>query len=426
MRRNVALLVLATTSAVVIGFLIPLAVLIRQLAVDRAIASADQDARSIAVAAAVVSDTGQLSRLVDATNSRSKRVVSVILPNRSTIGPVPSDTRALAAMEGGAAGHAKYGGGEEVFVPVSTASGRAVGRSYIPHSLLYQGVAAAWLALLVLGLIVLALSAAAADRLARWFVRPINRLIEVTEQISGGDLDVRVPAAGPRETARLAVAFNRLAERIGELLASERELVADLSHRLRTPITALRLDAEAVPGTVDSARLAAHVSTLERTVDEIITTARRPLQQQQSVSVDLVARVRDRLSWWSVLAEEQSRRAGAQLPDEELLVRASPGDLDAAVDALFENVFAHTREGAGFDVLVKPRQGGGAVLVVADEGPGLEHDELGARGRSTRGSTGLGLDILRRTAESSGGRLWLANRLGGGAAITAEFGPPHE
>jgi signal transduction histidine kinase len=168
------------------------------------------------------------------------------------------------------------------------------------------------------------------------------------------------------------------------------------------------------------------VATLERTVDEIITTARRPLQQQSAVSVDLVARVRDRLSWWSVLAEEQSRRAGAQLPDEELLVRASPGELDAAVDALFENVFAHTREGAGFDVLVKPRQGGGAVLVVADEGPGLEHDELGARGRSTRGSTGLGLDILRRTAESSGGRLWLANRLGGGAAITAEFGPPHD
>jgi signal transduction histidine kinase len=426
MRRNVALLVLATTSAVVIGFLIPLAVLIRQLAVDRAIASADQDARSIAVAAAVVSDTGQLARLVDATNSRSKRVVSVILPDKSTIGPVPSDTKAWPAMQGGTAGHAGYRGGEEVFVPVSTTTGRAVGRSYIPPNLLYQGVRAAWLALLVLGLIVLALSAAAADRLARWFVRPINRLILVTEQISGGDLDVRVPAAGPKETARLAVAFNRLAERIGELLASERELVADLSHRLRTPITALRLDAEAVPGTVDSSRLAAHVATLERTVDEIITTARRPLQQQQAVSVDLVARVRDRLSWWSVLAEEQSRRAGAQLPDEELLVRASPGELDAAVDALFENVFAHTREGAGFDVLVKPRQGGGAVLVVADEGPGLEHDELGARGRSTRGSTGLGLDILRRTAESSGGRLWLANRLGGGAAITAEFGPPHD
>jgi signal transduction histidine kinase len=337
---------------------------------------------------------------------------------------VPSDSAAWAATSGGSAGHRRYGSGEEVFVPVSTATGRAVGRSFVPHNMLERGVDAAWAALLLLGVGMLAVTAAAADRLAQWFVRPIKRLIDVTEQISGGDLDARVPVSGPHETVRLAVALNVLAARIGDLLASERELVADLSHRLRTPITALRLDAEAVPGAVDPARLTAHVDSLQRTVDEIITTARQPLQTPSNASVELVSHVRERLGWWSVLADEQGRLAAAHLPDEELLVRASPAELDAAIDSLFENVFAHTPEGTGFDVVVKQRPGGGAVLVISDEGPGLERDELGVRGRSTRGSTGLGLDIVRRTAERSGGRLWLSNRLTGGAAITAEFGPP--
>jgi signal transduction histidine kinase len=423
-RRNISLLVLATTSAVVIGLLIPLSILIRQLAMDRAIANADQDARAIAVAAAVVSDTTELRRLVDETNKRSKRIVSVTLPNNTTIGPVPPQTDAFEAARQGAAGHSRYGGGEEVFVSVRTPGGRAVGRSYVPHDLLFHGVGAAWVALLVLALLILGMCAAAADRMARWFVRPINRLIEVADQISGGDLEARAPVDGPRETARLAFSFNRLAERIGELIAAERELVADLSHRLRTPITALRLDAEAIPGTVDPARLAAHVVTLERTVDEIIMTARRPLTHAGGARGDLAAVVRGRLAWWSVLAEEQNRRVGAQLSDETVWVRSMPADLNAAVDALFENVFSHTKEGAGFDVLVQRRPGGGGLLVVADEGPGLASDELDTRGMSTRGSTGLGLDIVRRTAEASGGRLRIGNRLGGGAAITVELGPP--
>jgi signal transduction histidine kinase len=423
-RRNIALLVLATTSAVVIGLLIPLSILIRQLAVDRAITAADQDARAIAVAAAVVSDTADLRRLVDETNKRSERIVSVTLPDGTTIGPVPPQTSGFKAALRGSAGHSSYRGGEEVFVSVKADEGRAVGRSYIPHDLLFHGVGPAWAALLALALLVLALCAAAADRMARWFVRPVNRLIAVTDQISGGDLDARVPADGPRETARLAVSFNHLADRIGELLAAERELVADLSHRLRTPITALRLDAEAVPGSIDHSRLAAHVDTLERTVDEIIVTARRPLAEAGGARGDVVGLVRGRLAWWSVLAEEQNRRVGAQLPDEQIWVRSTPADLNAAIDALFENVFAHTREGAGFDVLVQRRPGGGAVLVVADEGPGLASAELDARGRSTRGSTGLGLDIVRRTAEATGGRIRMANRLGGGAAITVELGPP--
>jgi len=422
MRRNLALLVLATTSAVVIGVLLPLGVLIRQLAVDRATAAAEQDARSLAVAAAVVGDVDQLRRLVNDTNQRSDRVLSVTLPSGLILGPRPPADVAYNTARRGLNVHARHNGGEEVFVPVVTSAGQTTVRSFVPHALLFRGVHVAWAALALLGICLVALSAAVADRTAKWLVRPINQLIAVTEQISAGQLESRVPTVGPREVVTLAIAFNRLAGRIGELVAAEREVVADLSHRLRTPITALRLDADPGVGPVDSARLAEHVSTLERTVDDIIQAARRPLRKELDASADLVTVVRERLAFWSVLAEDQSRRAEAHLPPQHVMVRSAAADIAVAIDALLENVFAHTAEGAGFDVYVEPRSGGGGAVIVTDEGPGLSSDELGERGISTRGSTGLGLDIVRRTAEAAGGRLWLANLAGGGAVITAEFG----
>ena len=93
----------------------------------------------------------------------------------------------------------------------------------------------------------------AADRVARGVVRPVADLAHTAERLGAGDLDARVEPAGPPEIVEVGHTLNRLAGRIVELLAAERELVADLSHRLRTPITALRLDAEALGPTSGSA-----------------------------------------------------------------------------------------------------------------------------------------------------------------------------
>ena len=218
----------------------------------------------------MVGDVEQLRRLVNDANQRSGRVLSVTLPTGQILGPQPPADDAYNTARRGLNVHARYHGGEEVFVPVLTNAGQTTVRSFVPSGLLFRGVHVAWAALLLLGICLVTLSAVVADRTARWLVRPINQLIAVTEQISAGQLESRVPTVGPREVVTLAVAFNRLAGRIGELVAAEREVVADLSHRLRTPITALRLDADAGPGPVDAARLAEHVSTLERTVDDIV------------------------------------------------------------------------------------------------------------------------------------------------------------
>src|SRR4051794_4030698 len=163
MRRNVTILMLATTSAVVIGLLVPLAILIRQIAADRAVAAADQDARSIAVAAAVVTDNAQLERLVADTNQRSSRPMTVVLPGGHVIGPPPPATTAYAKARSGLASRGHYQGGEEVFVPVTTTAGRIVVRSFVPHRLLVSGVATAWLALAALGLALMAMTAGGGD-----------------------------------------------------------------------------------------------------------------------------------------------------------------------------------------------------------------------------------------------------------------------
>ena len=112
------------------------------------------------------------------------------------------------------------------------------------------------------------------------------------------------------------------------------------------------------------------------------------------------------------------------MPDQPLLVRASADDLAAAVDALLENVFAHTPEGTGLAVRLTGQHGGGGRLVVADEGPGIPATAV-ERGHSGTGSTGLGLDIVRRTARDSGGTVAIGRAPAGGALVTVEFGPPY-
>src|SRR6202022_4016892 len=92
----------------------------------------------------------------------------------------------------------------------------------------------------------------------------------------------------------------------------------------------------------------------------------------------------------------------------------STADLAATIDALVANVFAHTPEGTAFHISVA-RAGDGGVLVVADEGPGFPPGLRPSRGKSTAGSTGLGLDIARAVAEGCGGRMrTTASHNGGG------------
>ena len=249
---------------------------------------------------------------------------------------------------------------------------------------------------------------------------PLSNLAGVAHRLAHGDLSARAHPAGSPEIRQVGMGLNLLATQISDLLVAERELVADLSHRLRTPLTAVRVDAESLPDPEDRARLGDDVDRLERAVNSIIWEARQGVRSDARCNADEV--VAERVRFWAPLADEERRPMDIRLTREHVPVRVSGEDLAAATDALLGNVFAHTPEGCGLTVQLTRRPDGGAVLTVVDDGPGLPGPQVLERGRSGSGSTGLGLDIVRRVAARSGGSASFGNGTGGGASITVLSG----
>jgi signal transduction histidine kinase len=251
-----------------------------------------------------------------------------------------------------------------------------------------------------MGLGLMALALLIATRLGRRVSEPLLEVAGTAHRLREGDLSARARVTGTEETQELARALNGLAERTGELLAAERAAVGDLSHRLRTPVTALRLDAEAVEDPALADRLQEHIAALQRSIDAIVKEARRPVRTDLPAVSDATAAVRERVAFWGALAEDQDRPMGVALAPGRLLVPVAHDDLTDVVDVLIDNVFAHTPVGTAFEVRLE-EEGDRVLLVVEDRGPGLRSRDR----RDRTGSTGLGLDIARRTAAGCGGDL---------------------
>lgn len=416
------LLVTATTLLVLLAFLLPLTLLLRTLAVDRAVAEATKEAQNIAVLVAVA-EPAQLESAITLINERSPRRIGLVLPHGRTLGPRdPGTAASLALATAGRAFTTAVPGGRQVYVPVDTTAGRAVVRSFVPDRLLHRGVAQAVIVLVTLGATLLLLTIFIADRLATGTVRPMKQLAATALALAEGDLSARVQIGGPNEVREVGHAVNILAQRIGELLVAEREAVADLSHRLRTPLTALRLDGEALRDREQAARVVADIDALQRTVDEVIREARRPVREGVHADCDAAQVVGERAAFWAVLMEDQGRAFTVEVQPAPDPVRLTADDLRAAVDALLQNALLHTPEGTAVSVTVRPAAHRCTEVVVSDAGPGYPASSM-ARGHSTSGSTGLGLDIARRTAEVSGGRIVLGTSREGGASITLVLGP---
>ena len=245
MRWRLTLLVAATTSAVVLAFLVPLSLLLRSLAEERTIATVTTDAQklgALAVSAGPDVVRGEL------TNGDPDRIgtVGVFLPDGGVIGEA-SDDPDIRTARNGVALTRRHDGQAVVYAPAVAPDGKViVVRTVVTGDELHRGVDRATWILAGLGLLLLSLSVGAADTLARRVAAPIKDLADAADSLHEGQLDTRTAERGPPEVVAMARALNRLAARIEQLLISERESVADLSHRLRTPVTALRLDDESI------------------------------------------------------------------------------------------------------------------------------------------------------------------------------------
>ncbi|MFJ6747718.1 sensor histidine kinase [Streptomyces sp. NPDC091266] len=436
MRRSILRLTAATTALVLAALLVPLSLLARSHAADRATADATARAHSLATGLGQVlaapSGRRAAATVVNSANGPGLPRTSVILADGAVLGPPAKVTDAVRlARYGRAFTNEPERGGRTVLVPVQgVAGGTAVVHVQLTDEQLYAGTLASSLAFAGIGVGLMLLGLLFADRLGSRLVGSTRRLAAVADRLAGGDLTARAEPSGPPELRLVAGQLNHLAERIDGFLTAERENAADLAHRLRTPVAALRLDAEGLRDAAEAERIAAGVAALERGVDEVIRTARRPLRDDADgpVHSDLAAVARERADFWLPLAEDQGRTLAFTAPPGggPVWVRAEGADLAAAVDALIGNVFDHTAEGAGMRVAVTGDGEGGAgpggLLVVEDDGPGFPDGRVAERGHSGGGSTGLGLDIVRRAALESGGAVEFGAAPGGGARITASFG----
>jgi len=414
MRRRISWLVVTTTSTVVVSFVIPLCLLVQTLAEDRAMAAADQEARNVAILVAGLHDDPQLGELVEGIESRGTPTTSVLTSDGRQLGGGPSLKRdpEVRRARKGEAFTVMDGDGGRVLLPVVVEDGTAVVRTSVTDEDLHRGVTGAWLGIIGLGAVLLALALAIASRLGRRIAEPLLEVAATAHRLREGDLAARAEVRGTDETQELARALNGLAERTGELLASERAAVGDLSHRLRTPVTALRLDAEAVAEPELAQRLQTHIAVLQRTIDAIVREARRPVRTDLAPVSDATAVVRARVDFWRPLAEDQGRRLEVLLPPEPLRVPLAVEDLSDLVDVLVDNVFAHTPEGTALRLELEGHDDR-AVLTLTDAGPGMS-----SAGRADRpGSTGLGLDIAARTAGGCGGGLRVGVAPEGGALV---------
>jgi signal transduction histidine kinase len=306
-------------------------------------------------------------------------------------------------------------GEDLIFVAVPAGSdGSVLGavRITYPATTLEDSVRDNWLRLCVLSLVVLAAVTIVGFTLARSVTRPVRALEETAASLSAGDLAARVTVSGPPEIRELGRTFNETADWLEALIDSQRGFVADASHQLRTPLTALRLRLENLRYAVDPSDLPAveaalsETGRLTRLVDGLLALARAEAEHAPREVVDLTAVVAGRAGAWEPLASDGGVTIVTELP-ATAPARMAPGATEQILDNLVSNALDATGEGGVITISVVAA-GNRWELHVSDEGPGMTEEQRAAAfdrfasGKGERGS-GLGLSIVRQLARSGGG-----------------------
>jgi signal transduction histidine kinase len=420
------------TSIAALAFLIPLGLVLQQETRQQALADAARRNAVIAGALAASTDPKVVQMVIGTTgDDPAGRPMVHGLATGGTPRAASRDVARAAAERKPIV--AEVPGGVIRLDPVAVGEKVLVIEVFVPDAALTKGAGGTWLTLSIIAGALVAASVIVVDRRAARAVRSARELVTAALAVGDGDLGVRVQPSGPRELAEAGHAFNRMADRLVASRTDERELVADLSHRLRTPLTVLRLDADALDsddtsvGSFSAAeldrrrtirRIRQAIVTLEGEIDVLINTARKTVAQEAAPGMcDVSEVVRDRMVFWAALAGDQNRSykvSGAQL---RIPVSVPRAELAAALDAVLGNVFRYTPQGTAFEVAVTRRDGYVAIRV-DDAGPGIANpDRALRRGASDQGSTGLGLDIARRVAQQASGSVSIDRARLGGASV---------
>ncbi|SDK33365.1 sensor histidine kinase [Streptomyces indicus] len=287
-----------------------------------------------------------------------------------------------------------------------------------------------WLLIAVGEAAAMFLAIGAALRLTGWVLRPVRELDATTHDIATGRLKSRVAVAGgPPELRRLARSFNEMADNVEDVLEQQRAFVADASHQLRNPLSALLLRIELLAlelpeGNEEIASVRTEGKRLAQVLDDLLDLALAEHAGAEPALTDIGDLVAERVAAWGPLAEDK----GVALRTEGLRAAtawADPVTLSSALDAVIDNALKFTPAGEQVTVTVAAN-GSTTTVEVADGGPGLTDEELNRIGdrfwRSNRHQnikgSGLGLSITKALLTSCGGALSYAPNEPHGLKVT--------
>ena len=287
-----------------------------------------------------------------------------------------------------------------------------------------------WLA----ALIAIALGAVLMGFLAARMTGPIAALTAAARRMQSGDLTPRVAARGNDEIAALALSFNAMADALQQSTAQRRQLTHDVAHELRSPLTNLRAQVEALqdgllqPNAAALASLHEEVTLLARLIDDL-----QQLAEAESGTLRLATgpvAVRDALAAAAAGFQARAGEHGIELVVDatgDLTARADPVRLGQVLRNLLDNAFAHTSRGGRIRLAARS-VGPHVEFAVEDSGSGIAREHLPhiferlyradpSRSRAT-GGAGLGLAIVKQLVEQQGGTVAAASEPGRGTRIS--------
>jgi len=456
--RRLVLSYLAVTAVVLLVLGVPLGLFYADREQDRATAALERDATVLATVyvsdleAGIDLEVAAADRYARRTGARVVVVDGRGIARVDTGGTIPRDFSTRPEILIALTGNHTWGtrdsetlGTRLRYVAVPAASGGEV-HGAVRLTLDTAGSAAQirgfWVALGGVAVVVLVTVGVVGWILAGSVTRPVRRMQRAAERFASGDLRVEEgpPPGGPPELQALATTMATMAERLAAVLAEQRAFVADASHQLRTPLTALRLRLENLHAHLDGADAAAVEAAVEETdrlarlVNDLlqlarVDTRRDPLPQ------DLMAVAAERVDIWSAVAEAHDVVVQLAGPAAPVTALAVPGAIEQILDNLLDNAIIASPPGAVVTVTVHPgeiadrpaddrrRAAARHRLVVADHGPGLSDADKALavrrfwRGDTTGEGSGLGLPIATALAVASGGGLELGDTPGGGLSV---------
>jgi signal transduction histidine kinase len=302
-----------------------------------------------------------------------------------------------------------------------------------PTGALRSRIQHGWLLLAAGEMAAMAIALLCAVRLTAWVMLPVAVLDRVTHDIATGRMKSRVAAAGgPPELRRLIRSFNEMADNVEAVLDQQRAFVADASHQLRNPLSALLLRIEllglALPeGHTEAQSAKEEGHRLAQVLDDLLGLAVAERAGDQLAVTDIAGLVRVRAAAWRPVGDRDGVRVEFAEPPEDAGVTgwADPVALSSALDAVLDNAIKFTAGGGAVSVRIGVH-GDQVAITVADGGPGLTDDELARIGdrfwrsnrhQNVRGS-GLGLSIARALLSQGGGTITYDRREPHGLEVT--------